>query len=404
MDNHIKRRIELLNPFLDEKIKRLYLAAEATSIGYGGVTLVSKITGVSRTTITQGCEELNKPEANQYQDQYRIRNEGGGRKKTIEKIPGIENELELLIEPYTRGDPDSPLKWTCKSTRKLVEELAKKGIKVSHVKVAEILSAMGYSLQANKKTIEGSSKHPDRNAQFEYINEKTKAFQDAKQPVISVDTKKKELIGNFKNNGKEYKPKGKPEEVFVHDFEVKELGKANPYGIYDIAENSGWVNVGVDNDTSQFAVESIRRWWLTMGKKVYPKASKLFINADGGGSNGHRVRLWKTELQKLADEIGIVITVAHFPPGTSKWNKIEHRLFSFISQNWRGKPLVSLEVLVNLIASTTTKKGLKVECSVDNGKYPKGIKISDEEMESLNIIRSDFHGEWNYTIFPKKLV
>lgn len=400
MKNQLKKRFELLAPFMDERMRRLHLAAEAKSIGYGGITEVSEVTGVSRTTITLGCEELMNPVGTQ--NLARIRKEGGGRKSIVEKRPEIEKELELLIEPYTRGDPESPLKWTSKSTRKLAEALEEKGFKVSHVTVAEILASMGYSLQANKKALEGSSNHPDRNAQFEYINEKAKAFQNDKQPVISVDTKKKELVGNFKNNGKEYRPKGNPEEVFVHDFEIKELGKANPYGIYDISENVGWVNVGIDNDTSQFAVESIRRWFMTMGKEVYPEAKNLFITADGGGSNGYRVRLWKIELQKLADETGITITVAHFPPGTSKWNKIEHRLFSYITQNWRGKPLVSIEVIVNLIASTTTKNGLRVECSVDKGKYPKGLKITDEEMGSLNIIRSDFHGEWNYTIYPKQ--
>jgi len=399
MKNQIKARFELLSPFMDEKMRRLHLAAEAKSIGYGGVTEVSEVTGVSRTTITLGCEELMNPAASQ--NQARIRREGGGRKKIVEKRPEIEKELELLIEPYTRGDPESPLKWTSKSTRKLAEALGGKGFKVSHVTVSEMLSSMGYSLQANRKTLEGSSNHPDRNEQFEYINEKVKAFQADKQPVISVDTKKKELVGNFKNNGKEYCPKGNPEEVFVHDFEILELGKANPYGVYDISENVGWVNLGIDNDTSQFAVESIRRWFMTMGKEVYPEAKNLFITADGGGSNGYRVRLWKIELQKLADETGMTITVAHFPPGTSKWNKIEHRLFSYITQNWRGKPFVSIEVIVNLIAYTTTKNGLRVECSVDEGKYPKSIKITDEEMGLLSIVRSDFHGEWNYTIYPK---
>lgn len=398
MKNQLKTRFELLAPFMDEKMKRLHLAAEAKSIGYGGVTEVSEVTGVSRTTISLGCEELMNPAGPQ--NQARIRREGGGRKRIVEKRPEIEKELELLIEPYTRGDPESPLKWTSKSTRKLADALGGKGFKVSHVTVSEMLSSMGYSLQANRKTLEGSSNHPDRNEQFEYINEKVKALQADKQPVISVDTKKKELVGNFKNNGKEYSPKGNPEEVFVHDFEIVELGKANPYGVYDISENVGWVNIGIDNDTSQFAVESIRRWFMTMGKEVYPEAKNLFITADGGGSNGHRVRLWKIELQKLADETGITITVAHFPPGTSKWNKIEHRLFSYITQNWRGKPLVSIEVIVNLIASTTTQNGLRVEGSVDEGKYPKGIKITDEEMGLLSIIRSDFHGEWNYTIYP----
>jgi transposase len=393
----IKKKYKLLAPFLDEKTRRLYLAVEAKSIGYGGISEVSKATGVSRTTITQGCKELD--DSNISQQQTGIRKKGGGRKNTVEKNPMIGKELEMLVEPYTRGDPESPLRWTCKSTRKLAEMLSEKGFKISHVKVADLLVDLGYSLQGNKKTIEGEN-HPDRNAQFEYINEKTKEFQKGNQPVISVDTKKKELIGNFKNNGKEYRPKGNPREVFVHDFKVEELGKANPYGVYDIVKNSGWVNVGIDNDTAQFAVESIRRWWYSMGKNVYPNASKILINADCGGSNGYRVRLWKTELQKLATETGIEITVAHLPPGTSKWNKIEHRLFSFISQNWRGQPLVNLETIVSLIAATKTEKGLTVKCSIDENKYPKGLKISDKEMDLLNISKNDFHGEWNYTLAP----
>jgi hypothetical protein len=405
MNNQLKQRFELLLPYMNEKIKRLYLAAEAKSIGYGGITEVSEVTGVSRTTITLGCKELENSDNNKLsQNLERIRNEGGGRKNIVEKQPEIWEELEKLIEPYTRGDPESPLRWTCKSTRKLADSLNKEGFKISHVKVAEILSSNGYSLKSNKKTLEGSGDHPDRNEQFENINQKAKDFQSEGQPVISVDTKKKELIGNFKNGGKEYSPKGEAEEVFVHDFKIDELGKANPYGVYDILENKGMVNVGIDNDTAQFAVESIRRWWFTMGKEVYPKASKILITADGGGSNGYRVRLWKTELQKLANETELDITVAHFPPGTSKWNKIEHRLFSFITQNWRGKPLISLEVIVNLISATTTNKGLTVKCEVDTGKYPKGIKISDKEMKGLNIIQDQFHGEWNYTIYSNKNV
>jgi hypothetical protein len=394
----IKTKYETLLPFLDEKRRRLYLAAEAKSLGHGGITKVSEVTGVSRTTITLGCRELEA--FSTIQNQTRVRKEGGGRKKTIEKNPALKKELEMLLEPYTRGDPESPLVWTCKSTRNLANALNEKGFKISHVKVAEILSDMGYSLQSNKKVIEGSH-NPDRNSQFEYINERTKAFQQEKQPVISVDTKKKELVGNFKNNGREYRLKGDPQKVFVHDFKINELGKANPYGIYDIVENAGWVNVGIDNDTAQFAVESIRKWWNNMGGNIYPEATKLLITADSGGSNGYRVRLWKTELQKLANETGLDITVAHLPPGTSKWNKIEHRLFSFISQNWRGQPLVSLEVIVSLIAATTTQKGLTVKSSIDDNNYPKGLKITDKEMEMLNISRSDFHGEWNYTISHK---
>lgn len=394
----IKKKYEELSRFLNEKVKRLYLAVEAKSLGYGGISEVSKATGVSRTTITLGIKELE--ESITSGDKTRIRKKGGGRKRAAEKNPMIGKELEMLVEPYTRGDPESPLRWTCKSTRKLAAMLAEKGIKISHVKVADLLVGLGYSLQGNKKTIEGAN-HPDRNAQFEYINEKTKDFQKENQPVISVDTKKKELIGNFKNNGKEYRPKGKPQEVFVHDFKIKELGKANPYGVYDILKNSGWVNVGIDNDTAQFAVESIRKWWHSMGESVYPDASRILITADCGGSNGYRVRLWKTELQKLSNETGLEITVAHLPPGTSKWNKIEHKLFSFISQNWRGQPLVNLETIVNLIASTKTQKGLTVKCSIDQNKYPKGLKITDEEMKAINISRNDFHGDWNYSLSPQ---
>jgi len=310
------------------------------------------------------------------------------------------DDLENLIEPVTRGDPESPLRWSCKSTRKLAEELKDMGHDVSHVTVAALLFELGYSLQGNKKTIEVAS-HPDRNAQFEYINQIAQECQQEGQPVISVDTKKKELVGNFKNGGSELRPKGDPEKVLVHDFKIKELDKVNPYGVYDIAQNYGWMNVGTDNDTAAFAVESIRRWWNSMGQIAYPEAEKLLITADSDGSNGYKVRLWKIELQKFADETGLEILVSHFPPGTSKWNKIEHRLFAFITQNWRSKPLVSHEVIVNLISATTTKKGLKVGCELDRNSHPKGIKISDEMMEKINIIMSEFHGEWNYAIIPR---
>ena len=307
--------------------------------------------------------------------------------------------MESLIEPVTRGDPESPLRWTSKSVRKLANELKKTGHKTSHRMVADLLREMGYSLQANRKTLEGSA-HPDRNAQFEYIYEKVKEFQFCGQPVISVDTKKKELVGDFKNGGRELRPKGDPAKVRVHDFEIRELGKVAPYGVYDQTHNAGWVNVGTDHDTAAFAVESIRRWWVTMGQEAYPDAASLLITADGGGSNGSRVRLWKTELQRLANETGLVVSVCHLPPGTSKWNKIEHRLFSYISQNWRGKPLVSHEVIVNLIASTTTRKGLTVRCELDTNKYPKGTKVTNEELRQVRIIRDQFHGEWNYAIHP----
>jgi len=389
-------RYKKMIPFLNEKQRRIYLGNEVSLLGYGGISEASRVTGVSRRVISEGIKEVKKP--NEYRSD-RIRNEGAGRKKTIEKDKTIIEDLERLIEPLTRGDPESPLRWTCKSLRNLSEELKKMNHKTSHRMVGELLHGMKYSLQANRKTNEGSS-HPDRNAQFEHINGTVKKFLANKQPVISVDAKKKENVGMYKNNGKEWHPKGKPEKVKVYDFEDKELGKVNLYGAYDIGENMGWVNVGIDHDTASFAVESIRRWWYTMGKGIYPSASELLITADGGGSNSRRSRLWKVEIQKLAKEIGLKISISHFPPGTSKWNKIEHRLFSYISQNWRGKPLVSHEVIINLIASTKTSKGLTVKCQLDENEYPKGIKITDEELARVNIICDVFHGEWNYTISP----
>ena len=398
----ITKRFELLAPLLDERQLRLYVAAEALALGRGGISLTSQATGVSRPTITIGCKELLQLDATEGTPSAatgRVRKPGGGRKRTIDLDETLRVDLEGLIEPVTRGDPESPLRWTSKSVRRLADELNKMGHKTSHRMVGELLRQMGYSLQANRKTLEGSA-HPDRNAQFEYIYEKVKEFQSCGQPVISVDTKKKELVGDFKNGGRELRPKGEPEKVRVHDFEIPELGKVAPYGVYDQTRNTGWVNVGTDHDTAAFAVESIRRWWITMGLEAYPEATRLLITADGGGSNGSRVRLWKTELQRLANETGLVISVSHLPPGTSKWNKIEHRLFSYISQNWRGKPLVSHEVIVNLIASTTTRKGLSVRCEIDTNKYPKGIKITDEELRQISIIRGEFHGEWNYAIHP----
>jgi len=396
----IKKIFETMEGHLNERQQRLLTAAVADALGYGGISTLSRITGMSRTTITSGHKELKDSEE-LYEG--KVRKKGGGRKKIRDKDQTLMDDLESLIEPVTRGDPESPLRWSCKSTRKLAEELGQTGHDVSHVTLSTLLSELGYSLQGNKKTIEGAS-HPDRNAQFEYINRMTQEYQQKGQPVISVDTKKKELVGNFKNGGRELRPEGDPEKVLVHDFKIEELGKVNPYGIYDIAHNYGWVNVGTDNDTAAFAVESIRRWWNPMGQTVYPEAGKLLITADSGGSNGYRIRLWKTELQKLADENGLEISVCHFPPGTSKWNNIEHRLFAFITQNWRGKPLVSHEVIVNLISATTTRKGLQVECQLDRSSYPKGIKIPDEMMEQINIIRSDFHGEWNYTIIPRDVL
>ena len=398
-ENTIKQRFDLIKPYLNERTKRIFLVVEAISLGWGGITKVSRATGVSRDVIGRGCEGLKNAEP---MDLNRIRKPGGGRKKIIDKDSTLLCDLENLIDPVTRGDPKSPLRWTCKSTRKLARELKAMGHNISHTRVAELLHKLNYSLQANKKTIEGTN-HPDRNAQFEYINHKTKDFLQKKQPVISVDTKKKEQVGNFKNGGRELCPKGNPERVRVHDFIIKELGKVNPYGVYDIESNKGWVNVGTDHDTSAFAVESIRRWWCSMGQGIYPNAKKLFITADSGGSNGYRVKLWKVELQKFADETSMEISVSHFPPGTSKWNKIEHRLFSYITLNWRGKPLISHEVIVNLIAATTTEKGLRVECQLDRNLYPKGIKISKEQMAQINIQRDEFHGEWNYTIKPGEI-
>jgi len=394
----IAKRFKILEPVLNEKLRRLFAAAEALSIGRGGVTLVSKETGVSRRAITQGCKEIKEINNADFVSQG-IRRKGAGRKKATESQPVLLQELEKLIEPYTRGDPESPLRWTCKSLRRLAEELKQRGFKASHNLVSQLLKDAGYSLQANQKSLEGSS-HKDRNSQFEHINKKVIDFQDAGDPVISVDTKKKELVGQFKNNGKELRPKKTPEKVNVHDFQDKDLGKVAPFGIYDLTQNIGFVNLGTDADTSAFAVESIRRWWFSMGKDLYPDAKKILITADSGGSNGYRRKLWKTELQKLSSEIGQSISVSHFPPGTSKWNKIEHRMFSFISQNWRGKPLVSHEVIINLISSTKTKKGLSIKCALDKSKYAKGIKISKEELSRVNLEPDEFHGEWNYTIRP----
>src|ERR1700690_2314736 len=395
LEEVISKKYNLLKPFLNEKSKRLFAAAEAISLG--NISLVSRAMDISEETIKKGCNELESGES---LSDDKIRVPGGGRKKVVDKDPTVVSDLETLIEPTSRGDPESPLRWTSKSTRKLAEELKKMGHKVSHSRVADMLHVLGYSLQANKKTIEGTS-HPDRDQQFNYINEKCKAFQEERQPVISVDAKKKESVGNFKNNGKELRPIKEPINVIVYDFKDKELGKVNPYGVYDIFSNEGWVSVGLDNDTASFAVETIRRWWYLMGCKVYPDAKKLMITADCGGSNGYREGLWKGELKKLADETGLEISVCPFPPGTSKWNKIEHRLFSYITLNWRGKPLTSYEVIVNLIAATTTSKGLKVKCVLDKNAYPKGIKIMKEEIEELGIIRDEFHGEWNYIFKPR---
>lgn len=383
---------------LDERTRRLVAAAEASAIGFGGVSIVARASGLSRGTVIRGIAELKS--APKLPRAQRIRRAGAGRKRTADRDATLKRDLETLVEPVTRGDPESPLRWTCKSVRQLATELKRMGHAVSHRIVAELLHEMEYSLQANRKTLEGSS-HPDRDAQFQHISEKIRQFQGERQPVISVDTKKKELVGDFKNNGRELRPKGDPEKVRIHDFVIPELGRAAPYGVYDLTRNAGWVSVGVDHDTAAFAAQSIRRWWESMGTEAYPHARRLLITADSGGSNGARVRLWKTELQKLADDTGLEISICHLPPGTSKWNKIEHRLFSFISQNWRGKPLVSHEVIVNLIAATTTKAGLQVRAEVDRGKYPKGVKVSDKEVSTLRIKRDEFHGEWNYTLLPR---
>jgi len=395
----IKKRFSALNRLLDERSRRLVAGAESLALDRGGISIVSRATGISRPVIRQGIAELKNPKTAWT---GRVRRPGGGRKRIAEKDTAVIRDLEKLVEPVTRGDPESPLRWTCKSVRRLAEELNRQGHVISYPVVAELLRGLGYSLQANRKSQEGEN-HPDRNAQFEHINGKVQRFLAGKQPVISVDTKKKELVGDFKNSGRELRPRGVPEKVRVHDFLIPELGRATPYGVYDLARNTGWVSVGMDHDTAAFAVESIRRWWRSMGRPVYPKATRLLITADAGGSNGPRLRLWKVELQKLADETGLRIAVCHFPPGTSKWNQIEHRLFSFISQNWRGKPLISFEVIVNLIAATTTSKGLKVHAEVDGGLYPAGTKIDDRELAEVLLKRDNFHGEWNYEVLPRSV-
>lgn len=391
-DLKLRQKIKELMPHLNERQKRIYLSSEANIIGRGGVSLISKLSDVSRPTIIKGGIDLKSPAL----EMPRSRKKGGGRKSIQNKRPEIVDELDKLIEPSTLGDPMSPLRWTCKSTRNLAEELRKKNFKISHVVVSNILREMGYSLQANKKTKEGGN-HPDRNRQFEYINATSKKYIQSANPVISIDTKKKEQIGNYKNNGKSLCKKQTPIEVNVYDFETK---KAVPYGVYDVDKNTGFVNVGKNYDTSSFAVESIRRWWLDMGQEEYPNSKKILITADSGGSNGSRRKLWKTELQNFANETGLEITVCHFSPGTSKWNKIEHRLFSFITMNWRGKPLESYQTVINLIGATKTRKGLKVKAVLDERIYEKGIKVTDKELGEINLSRHEFHGDWNYTINP----
>ena len=383
---------------LDERGRRAVAAAEALALGRRGISAAARAPGLARKTIARGIGEVRgeRPVAGP----GRVRLPGGGRKAAEAGDPALLIDLERLVEPVTRGDPESPLRWTCKSLRRLAGELRRQGHRVSHQTVASLLHDLQYSLQGNRKTREGTS-HPDRDAQFAHINATAAAYVAAGDPAISVDTKKKELVGDFKNGGREWRPKGEPEPVRVHDFALPELGKVSPYGVYDLAQNRGWVSVGIDHDTAAFAVESIRRWWEGAGHARYPDTTRLLITADGGGSNGSRLRLWKWELQQLADEAGLAITVCHYPPGTSKWNKIEHRLFAFISQNWRGQPLVSYAAILRLIAATTTTTGLTVESHLDTNAYPAGVKITDEEMATLDIRRDPFHGEWNYTLAPR---
>ena len=403
-DSLISQRWRLLDGLLGERQRRVLAGAEAKVLGRGGVSLVMAATGLARNTVVAGMRELESTgnefiEASTPAPPGATRRSGGGRKAAMMKDPTLVPDLLALVDPSSRGDPQSPLRWTCKSLRNLADELQAQGHVVSHVVVGQLLKQQGYSLQANAKVIEGNQS-PDRNAQFERINETVSAALAAGQPVISVDTKKKELVGPFKNAGQEWLPEGRPEQVNVHDFVNPELGRANPYGVYDLGADEGWVGVGTDHDTSAFAVQTIRRWWFTMGQPRYPKATELTITADGGGSNGYRVRLWKLELSRLATETGLTIRVCHFPPGTSKWNQIEHRLFSFITMNWRGQPLVSHEVIVKLIAATKTRSGLTVRSEIDSNSYPKGVVVSADDFAAIKIAAAEFHGEWNYSIHP----
>ena len=398
----IESRYAALVSLMDERTRRQWAAAEARSYGWGGIRAVSRATGMSPNTIQKGLGELEAREADpETPIGSRLRKPGAGRRRATEVDPDLVASLERLVDPVTRGDPMSPLRWTCKSTAQLARELTRQGHPVSPRTVGRLLKASGYSLQGNRKTKEGKD-HPDRNAQFEHINATVMRFQDRGQPVISVDTKKKELVGNFRNGGREWQPQGEPDEVLVHDFMDKELGKAIPYGVYDVTENQGWVSVGIDHDTARFATEAIRRWWKKMGARRHRGAKKLLITADGGGSNGSRCRLWKVALQDLANTLKMPIHVCHFPPGTSKWNKIEHRMFCHITQNWRGRPLVSHEVIINLIANTATTRGLKIKAELDDGTYPIGIKVSDQELATVHLKRSPFHGDWNYCVLPAR--
>jgi transposase len=397
-ERHLQEKYAVLLPHLDERQRRLVAAADAQTLGYGGIAQVARATGLSRATVYRGVAALQEPPL----PTERVRQMGGGRKRLAVQTPAVLRELEWLVDPLTRGDPQSPLRWTCKSTRQLARALTERGYTVSHRVVAELLRELGYSLQANAKTLEGTS-HPDRNAQFEYLNTQVQTHLAKGQPVISVDAKKKELVGPYRNGGQEWQPQGQPERVNIHDFPDPQVGKAIPYGIYDVGRNEGWVNVGCDHDTASFAVESIRRWWTQLGKDLYPGVRKLLICADSGGSNSYRSRLWKVELQGLADSTGLEVTVCHLPPGTSKWNKIEHRLFSHISLNWRGRPLVSHEVMVAVIGATTTQKGLRVHARLDTGTYPTRVEVRDEELARVRLRPHLFHGEWNYSIRPQRL-
>ena len=404
LEQQINKKYQLLVRYLDELSLRIWSAIEAQTIGRGGVSIVARATGISRTTIYAGLKDLQAEEKGILSDdkRRRVRSKGGGRKKLIEKDMDLLVDLDALVEPVSRGDPQSPLRWTCKSTPKLTKELREQGHAVCQRTVCDLLSKLGYSLQSTRKTREGGT-HPDRDIQFQHIATEVADYQNNGDPVISVDTKKKELIGNFKNGGQEWQPQGKPEEVRVYDFIDKELGKVAPYGVYDLTTNQGWVSVGIDHDTAEFAVESIRRWWQEMGSLLYTKTKRLLITADCGGSNGYRVKLWRVQLQKLADELGVTIQVCHFPPGTSKWNKIEHRMFCHITQNWRGRPLLSRQVVVNLIGNTTTKTGLHIRAELDENRYQSGIKVTDDELATVVIERDKFHGEWNYQIKPHQL-
>ena len=393
----IRSKYELLSPALNERNRRLWAGTEARALGRGGIALVQRATGLAYETIRRGMQEL---EAVELLPPDRVRLPGGGRKRATQLQPGLAGALDRLVEPLVRGDPESPLRWTCKSTRRLATELQGQGFAISHTVVASLLHDQHYSLQANRKTQEGTH-HADRNAQFEHINGRVRSQLEAGQPAVSVDTKKKELVGNFKQAGREWRPQGQPVTVNVHDFPHLGEGKAIPYGVYDLGRNQGWVSVGIDHDTAAFAVTTLRRWWREMGRRRYPQARSLLVVADNGGSNRARVRLWKWELQRLADRIGLPISVCHFPPGTSKWNKIEHRLFSFISQNWRGHPLLTHTTIVNLIADTKTETGLKVRCVLDAGKYPTEQTVTDAQMATIRVTRDEFHGEWNYTIHPR---